>query len=70
MHIYVIYTNLMYVLVRSEVFVYLCFYQMFSEDEISKIEKDASKYNNKIIKHNVAKVFEDLVRAKRCRRLN
>ena len=25
-------------------FVYLCFYQMFSKDELSKIQKDASKY--------------------------
>ena len=48
---------------------YLCFYQMFSKDELSKIQKDASKYNDKIIKHNVAKVFEELVRAKRCKEI-
>lgn len=48
---------------------YLCFYQMFSKDELSKIHRDASKYSNKIIKHNVAKVFDDLVRAKRCKEI-
>ncbi|CAD6334632.1 unnamed protein product [Miscanthus lutarioriparius] len=42
---------------------------MFSKDELSKIQKDASKYNDKIIKHDVAKVFEELVRAKRCKEI-
>ncbi|CAD6334618.1 unnamed protein product [Miscanthus lutarioriparius] len=43
--------------------------EMFSKDELSKIQKDASKYNDKIIKHDVAKVFEELVRAKRCKEI-
>lgn len=40
---------------------------MFSEDELTKIEKDASKYKKRIKKHLISTVYEDLLDARNCK---